>query len=226
LEEILQQVLAEDLPRRREVVRIAAHHLQLVEESNRWLNLTRIRDPREAAIKHVVDSLLPWRRLLPFERLLDLGSGPGFPGIPLAALFAEKSVLLCESSARKATFLQRAVTKLQLANTSVQARRAEQVLLEQPVDAIVVRAVGSGRDLLRLLKRARGRFELLLLYKGPLTEQEEREALREATALGCTAHTREDLDLPEAMGRRTILEYRFLPEGDRPAPGAPPDASP
>ena len=82
--EDLAQLLPADLPNREKCVAIAARHLELIVEANKNFNLTRIVSPREAAIKHVVDSVFPWRQFQGAARIADAGTGAGFPGIPLA----------------------------------------------------------------------------------------------------------------------------------------------
>ena len=93
----LQQVLPADLPNRDAVIQKCALHLALIVEANEYLNLTRIVSPREAAIKHVLDSVLPWRLFLGARRVLDAGTGAGFPGIPLALVLPDIRFTLSES---------------------------------------------------------------------------------------------------------------------------------
>src|ERR1041385_9153622 len=85
----LNLVLPADLPGRETVVCGAAKHLALIVEANRHFNLTRLVTPREAAIKHVLDSVMPWRLFLGARHVLDAGTGAGFPGIPLALVLPE-----------------------------------------------------------------------------------------------------------------------------------------
>ncbi|MBK7877507.1 MAG: class I SAM-dependent methyltransferase [Planctomycetes bacterium] len=94
-----------------------AEHARLVLQTNREVNLTAIVDPREIAAKHYLDS---WRvtRLMPLygKRLFDLGSGAGFPGVPVAIAEPEAKVTLCDSVQKRATFLERCVKDLALKN--------------------------------------------------------------------------------------------------------------
>src|SRR4051794_229471 len=85
----LNRVLPPDLPHRETVICAASKHLALIVEANRHLNLTRITTPREAAVKHVLDSVMPWRLFLGLRHVLDAGTGAGFPGIPLALVLPE-----------------------------------------------------------------------------------------------------------------------------------------
>src|SRR5689334_7274762 len=85
----LNRVLPADLPHRETVICAASKHLALIVEANRHLNLTRITMPREAAIKHVLDSVMPCQLFPGARHVLDAGTGAGFPGIPLALVLPE-----------------------------------------------------------------------------------------------------------------------------------------
>jgi 16S rRNA (guanine527-N7)-methyltransferase len=115
-----------DLP---EPARVAIDgHVRLLLAWTAAINLTGIRDPAEVALRHVIDSLtaLPWLRERGVERLLDLGSGGGFPGIPLAAAAPTLEITLAESVGKKARFLETVVRATGLAGrVLVVAARAE-----------------------------------------------------------------------------------------------------
>ena len=108
----LRQLLPAGLPFREECIDGAARHLELIVETNQHFNLTRIVNPREAAIKHVVDSVLPWRLFQDAEHVADAGSGAGFPGIPLALVLPRVRFTLLESTQKKARFLESVVREL------------------------------------------------------------------------------------------------------------------
>src|SRR6056297_2191024 len=121
-------------------------HLELVLETNQQFNLTSITDPREAIIKHVIDSLLPAQLYADADAILDLGTGAGYPGIPLAILYPEMKVHLVDSTQKKARFLQEVVNELELPNVVVHDKRGETVLKSLPtheIDILTARAVGS-----------------------------------------------------------------------------------
>lgn len=129
-------------------------HYQLLCRWNKVLNLTRIDSPEEAAIRHYGESLFLARHLPEGTlRLGDIGSGPGFPGFPVAVARPECSVALIESHQRKSVFLREATRGMQ--NIRVVARRAEDVL--EPFDWVISRAVsysGLAGTLGRLASRA------------------------------------------------------------------------
>ncbi len=99
----------------------------MVIEANRAFNLTAITDPTEMAVKHYLDSLTCCLAVdfTKTDSACDIGSGAGFPGIPLAMLFAGTKLTLVESHKKKADFLLRAVKELGLENCQVIAERAE-----------------------------------------------------------------------------------------------------
>src|SRR5579863_5650007 len=123
----LNEVLPADLPHRENVVCKSARHLALIVEANQHLNLTRITSPREAAIKHVLDSLMPWRLFHDAKHVLDAGTGAGFPGIPLALMLPKTRFTLAESTLKKARFVESVLDELKLPNVEITARRAEEL---------------------------------------------------------------------------------------------------
>ena len=114
-------------------------YLALLEKWNRVYNLTAIREPERMVTHHLLDSLA----ILPHvrgPRVLDVGSGAGLPGIPLALASPELAVTLLDSSHKKAAFLQQAVAELQLANATVVTARIESWQSDARYDTIVSRA--------------------------------------------------------------------------------------
>lgn len=116
--------------------RMVSHH-GLLEKWNRGLNLTRITSPEEAARRHFGESLLLAKAIGDIQTLADIGSGGGFPGLPIAAINPGASVTLIESVAKKAAFLREA--SRDWGNVRVVARRAEDVT--DGFDCVVMRAV-------------------------------------------------------------------------------------
>ncbi len=127
-EQLLQEVLPADLPNRELVVQKGAAHLTLIVEANRHFNLTRIVSPREAAIKHVLDSVVPWRLFAGARHVLEAGTGAGYQGIPLALVLPDTRFTLAESIQKKARFVESALVSLALPNASITAQRAEELV--------------------------------------------------------------------------------------------------
>jgi 16S rRNA (guanine527-N7)-methyltransferase len=114
-------------------------YLALLEKWNRTYNLTAIREPERMVTHHVLDSLA----VLPHVRgpnVLDVGSGAGLPGIPLAIASPALAVTLLDSSHKKAAFLQQAVGELALANATIVNARIESWRTDARFDTIVSRA--------------------------------------------------------------------------------------
>ena len=124
-----------------------SRYLDLVTSANARMNLTRIVDRATAEVQHVGDALT----LLPFlpagpARLADVGSGPGVPGIPLAIARPDLSVVLIESTGKKANFLRETAAELGLENVTVRGERAEDVGRSsgrESFDVAVARAVAT-----------------------------------------------------------------------------------
>lgn len=186
-----------------------ARHAQLLLRANRDVNLTAIVDPKELAAKHYLDS---WRvtRLMPLygKKLLDLGSGAGFPGIPVAIAESDAKVVLCDSTQKRVAFLDKSVKELGLKNASAVWERAEDHLARNKYDVVLVRAVSSVRENVRILRKVRHSLKDLVMLKGPSWSREVRAAEREAERLGFKLDTVWEHKLPEEMGARAILVYR------------------
>jgi 16S rRNA (guanine527-N7)-methyltransferase len=202
----LNAVLPSDLPNRDFVVRKSAEHLELIVEANQYLNLTRITSPREAAIKHVLDSVTPWRLFAQARHVLDAGTGPGFPGIPLALVLPQIGFTLAESIQKKARFVEGALAKLGLPNVEITARRAEELKRPGGFDIVTARALAPLPKAVPLLAPMLKAGTTALLYKGPDAEQEILDAALEAKKFHARMHVVMRYDLPDTMGTRTIVQ--------------------
>lgn len=135
------------------------------------MNLTAIRERAQQITRHVLDSLsvLPW---LGAERIADLGSGAGFPGIPLAIVAPARQFTLIESTGKKCDFLRHVVGELGLANVEVAQARSDHLRPAVRFDVLLARAVGPLAGLVRSgghLVAGGGR---LLAMKGRLPDTE------------------------------------------------------
>jgi 16S rRNA (guanine527-N7)-methyltransferase len=123
----------------RAIDRFAAY-LRLLEKWNRVHNLTAVRETDQMVVLHLLDTLSVLPHLMSARTLLDVGSGGGLPGIPLAIARPELSVTLLDSSHKKTVFLEQAKAELALANVSVVCERVEQWRPEGGFDVVVSRA--------------------------------------------------------------------------------------
>jgi 16S rRNA (guanine527-N7)-methyltransferase len=200
---LLREVLAEagipDYPGAAE--QLAAHANEML-RWNRSIRLTAIVDPLEVAVKHVADSLL-LLRFAPFPgRLLDFGSGAGYPGIPLALYLPGTRVTVLEASVKKCAFLSRARGMLALPNVEVLHAKVEdrKRLSLALQDHIVTRATASPFEVIPLLSPYLADGGRFLFMMGPgAREGIPREIPGKVTR-------RERFHLPRGMGEREIVE--------------------
>jgi 16S rRNA (guanine527-N7)-methyltransferase len=201
----LERVLPNDIPHRTRLIEKSAQHLLLIAQANETMNLTRILTPREAAIKHILDSVLPWTYFKDAKRVLDAGTGAGFPGVPLSLVLPDVRFLLSESIQKKARFVDSAVESLHLPNVHVFPDRAEERALAQKPDIITARAVAPLHKLLDLFAKSLKLGSQLILYKGPEVEAE----IAETKMAGVRSEILTRYSLPDEMGARTIVRVWF-----------------
>lgn len=193
---------------------MAAHAAEMV-VWNRRMNLTAIRNVKEMAVKHYVDSLAPFPFLDTGDRVLDIGSGAGFPGIPLRIALPQIRLTLVDANRRKCSFLKHACRKIGL--NDVQVRHAHLTEtddvrstanhdptedLNSAFDVVTSRAVGPLTELVnigtRFLKPG-GRF---IALKGP-----EEYCLRDSV-LGQGGIEEHAYTLPQNYGQRRLIVLR------------------
>ena len=142
---------------------------------NEKLNLTRHTTMEKFVSRDVVDSLELGKHLKSGERILDIGTGGGVPGLVLSICYPELSVTVCESTQKKAKVVQSIVEELGLP-VKVWACRAEVVLESQVFDTLVARAVAALSKILYWVEPHWGHFERVLLVKGQRWVEERGEA--------------------------------------------------
>ena len=148
--------------------------LALVEELADWntrMNLTAIKDPAEVVDKHLLDSLAVLPHLKGLS-IADIGTGAGFPGLPLAIADLDRRYTLIESTGKKAEFVRHAAAMLRLPNVEVVQGRAETLKPKIPFDSVIARALGSLADFVRVAGHLAGRRGRLLAMKGRVPEDE------------------------------------------------------
>lgn len=150
-------------------------YLDLLAKWNRVYNLTSIRDRSQMDALHVEDALavLPW--LPPSRsgvRLLDVGSGGGLPGIPIAIARPDWHVVLVEASGKKAAFLRQATIELSLGNVHVKATRIEDYRSKPPFDVVISRAFSDLATFVRLARSHVAPDGAIAAMKGAVPEEE------------------------------------------------------
>ncbi len=121
-------------------------YLELIGKWNKVHNLTAVREPAQMVVLHLLDSLSVLPHVAHAKTLLDVGTGAGLPGIPIAIARPDLAVTLLDSSHKKATFLRQAKAELALANVQVACERVENWHPPAPFDAVVSRAFAELAD--------------------------------------------------------------------------------
>ena len=179
-------------------------YLALLIKWNKAYNLTAVRNPDEMVSRHLLDSLSIVPSVAPLgERWLDVGSGGGMPGVPLAILFPERRFTLLDSNGKKTRFLTQVKLELQLSNLDVVHSRVEAFTPEQPFQGICSRAFSSLQDFADWTRHLGDAETRWLAMKG-VQPDDELQALPEDFHLeSCQV-----LKVPGCQGQRHLLILR------------------
>ncbi len=192
---------------------------ELILEGNRQLNLTRITDPQEFWEKHLWDSL---RGIVPqgefilslqeSASVIDIGTGAGFPGIPVVITAPNCTITLMDSTRKKITFIEKILTELALTNAKTLVGRAEEIGQQpkhrQAYDIALIRAVGTAsvcaEYTLPLLKQG----GLAIIYRGNWTEDETTALQNAVKQLGGVIEAIEKFTTPLSQSIRHCVYLR------------------
>ena len=179
-------------------------YLALLIKWNKAYNLTAVRDPDEMVSRHLLDSL----SVVPYvaeagDNWLDVGSGGGMPGIPLAILFPQRRFTLLDSNGKKTRFLTQVKLELQLANLEVIHSRVEAFTPAQPFSGICSRAFSALEDFANWTRHLGDRQTQWLAMKG-VHPDDELQALPADFQL-TASHV---LKVPGCQGQRHLLILR------------------
>ncbi|WP_137822307.1 16S rRNA (guanine(527)-N(7))-methyltransferase RsmG [Pseudomonas sp. D(2018)] len=196
-----QQLAVELTPEKQEKL---LAYLALLIKWNKAYNLTAVRDPDEMVSRHLLDSLSVVSRVAELgDNWLDVGSGGGMPGIPLAILFPERRFTLLDSNGKKTRFLTQVKLELKLTNLEVVHNRVEAFTPERPFNGIVSRAFSSLEDFSNWTRHLGDGETRWLAMKG-LHPDDELQALPADFRVE-SAH---QLEVPGCQGQRHLLILR------------------
>lgn len=189
------------------------HLYALLVEANKTMNLTRITALEDFCSRHLLDSLTlaPFLRDLPADfTLMDVGSGAGFPALPLAIVFPQARITAVESVQKKASFIEQAAKALELGYLTVRADRAETLgqnpAFREQFDVVTARAVSALNVLSELclpLVKRQGRF--LAMKTQSAIETELSEARKAIATLGGRYQRTENLSLSGLPNRALVI---------------------
>lgn len=176
--------------------------VQLLHKWNKAYNLTSVRDPQEMLVKHILDSIIV-STYLQGDRFIDVGTGPGLPGLPLAIINPTKQFVLLDSLGKRISFIRNAVRELGLTNVEPVLSRVEEYQPEQKFDGVLSRAFASLKDMTdwcHHLPKENGYFYAL---KGIYHEDEVQELDKKFEVKDVIT-----LNVPELVGERHLIVLR------------------
>ena len=175
-------------------------YVELLNKWNKAYNLTSVRDPNEMVVKHILDSIVVSAHL-PGERYIDVGTGPGLPGIPLAIMHPDKEFHLLDSLGKRIRFIKQVIHDLKIENVTPIQSRVEDYQPEDKFDGVLSRAFASMVDMVEwchhLPKDHTGRF---LALKGQLSQDEIAELPE-----WCCVTDIKPLKVPQLEGERHLV---------------------
>ena len=182
--------------------------VQLMHKWNKAYNLTSIRDPKQMLVKHILDSIVvtPY---LSGKQYIDVGTGPGLPGIPLAIMRPDVNFLLLDSLGKRVRFMKQVAFELKLANISPLQARVEEFIPQVQLDGVLSRAFASLKDMLHWCQHLVDSTGTFLALKGQLLEDELRQLPD-----GFIIEQQVALSVPGLEGQRHLIKIRKINSDD------------
>lgn len=179
-------------------------YVQLLDKWNSAYNLTSVRDPQEMLVKHIMDSLVVAPHLQG-DHIIDVGTGPGLPGVPLAICCPDKQFTLLDSLGKRIRFLNQVKIQLKLENIHPLQSRVEDHQRDAGYDSVVSRAFASMTDMVTWCKHLPAQNGQFLAMKGAQV-QEEIAALPDFVKVVDTI----ELHVPELVGQRFLVRLQRI----------------
>lgn len=213
-QELRQAAESYGLPLTEEQLSRFERYYELLIEWNQKMNLTAITEPREVAVKHMIDSLSAWDDSLfsPEASLVDVGTGAGFPGIPLKILYPGLKLTLLDSLNKRIRYLQTVVDELGLTDVRCIHARAEEAARQkeyrEQFDIAVSRAVARLPILAEYCLPFVKKGGIFAALKGMQYEQEAQEARKALGMLGGQLAAVHPVQLPGLEDKRAVIYVR------------------
>ena len=175
-------------------------YVLMMHKWNKAYNLTSVRNPEQMVIKHIVDSIV----VAPFldkTHYIDVGTGPGLPGIPLAIMCPDKQFILLDSLGKRVRFMKQVAYELKIDNIEPVQSRVEDFVPSVEIDGVLSRAFASLKDMLHWCQHLVDSHGVFLALKGQLSTDELEEL-----PLGFTLQETIKLDVPGLEGERHIVK--------------------
>ena len=182
-------------------------YMNLILEWNEKINLTAIKDEKEFIVKHFVDSLTINKFIKEKQKLIDVGTGAGFPGLPLKLFHEELNCTLIDSVGKKINVLNDIISKLELKNIEAIHTRAEDFAKEnrEQYDVAVSRAVAPMNTLVEYLIPFVKQGGIVICMKGPNYDEELEKSRKAINVLGGTIEKIESFFINEELERNVII---------------------
>ncbi|WKW42390.1 16S rRNA (guanine(527)-N(7))-methyltransferase RsmG [Kosakonia cowanii] len=174
-------------------------YVEMLHKWNKAYNLTSVRDPNEMLVRHILDSIVVAPHLHG-TRFIDVGTGPGLPGIPLSIVRPESHFTLLDSLGKRVRFLRQVQHELKLTNIEPVQSRVEDFPAEPPFDGVISRAFASLNDMVSWCHHLPGDAGRFYALKGQLPEDEI--ALLPA---GLAVESIVELKVPHLEGERHLV---------------------
>lgn len=201
------------------------NYMKLLIEWNKKINLTAIIDPEDIILKHFIDSLTIAKYINEKDKIADIGTGAGFPGIPIKILKPENEMLLVDSLNKRIKFLEMVIQEDKLKNIKVLHGRAEEIghnkAYRGNFDVVTSRAVAKLNILLEYMLPLLKLGGKCICLKGPNIEEELEEARNAIKILGGQIDKIEQMELPYSDNRRNIIIIKAVKQSPNKYPRKP-----